>query len=128
MIIYIFFSKEEPFSVINYNNFENAFIASSLLFLNEEWNLIMYTYMRKVGNWTAIYFTIIVFFGSVLMTKMFAVLFINSILDSPNLKKLLHINNVFTDFSDFVKSKFNKRNSINASSIISANKHKVIFK
>ena len=35
------------------------------------------------------YFCIIVIFGGVLMTKMFSVLFINNVLDSKNLKKLL---------------------------------------
>lgn len=85
----------------------------------------MYDHMRTVGQWVAIYFCIIVIFGGVLMTKMFSVLFINNVLDSKNLKKLLKKKNFFAIISNNLKEKFHKKPSIGKAVAFASNKHLV---
>ena len=78
-------------------------MATSLVFLNEEWHKIMYNNQRVVSHESALFFVIMLLLGTVFMMKMFMMLFINSLLQSKNIKKLFKIRNFFSECVDFIK-------------------------
>ena len=63
----------------------------------------MYNNQRVVSHESALFFVIMLLLGTVFMMKMFMMLFINSLLQSKNIKKLFKIRNFFSECVDFIK-------------------------
>lgn len=74
---------------LHYDSFLDSVMSTTLIFLNEEWHVIMFQYMRAFGGQAAIYFVLVLLGGSVLLMKMFIALFINNFLNSKSIKKLI---------------------------------------
>ena len=74
---------------LNYDTFLESVMTTTLIFLNEEWHVIMFQYMRAYGSVAALYFILVLIIGSVLLIKMFLALFINYFLNSKSIQKLI---------------------------------------
>lgn len=84
---------------LNYDSFLDAFMTTTLIFLNEEWHVIMFQYMRGYGGKAAVFFVVTLLGGSVLLMKMFIALFINNFLSSKSIKKLIYKAPIWSTFS-----------------------------
>lgn len=91
---------------VNYNGIVDAWIATCLVFLNEEWHRTMFNYQRGVSHVSALFFVFHLLLGTVFMIKMFMMLYINSLLNSKNIKKLFKIKSFFAICADKLKGMF----------------------
>lgn len=85
---------------INYDTFLQSIMATTLIFLNEEWHLIMFQYIRAFGPKAAIYFIPVILGGTILLMKMFIALFINNFLNSDTIKALINKEPMFKKFKE----------------------------
>ena len=96
---------------LNYDTFLESLMTTVLIFLNEEWHIIMFQYMRAFGNVAAIYFIFVLIFGTVLLMKMFIVLFINNFVHSNSIEKLIHKKPIWNKISEKLRHKFERLTS-----------------
>jgi len=92
---------------LNYDTFLDAVMTTTLIFLDEEWHVIMFQYMRAFGSKAAIYFILVLICGSVMLTKMFIALFINYFLNSKSIQKLIYKAPLWDRFTEKFKRNFN---------------------
>ena len=80
---------DEEFERINFSNFSNAFLANFLIFIDEEWHIIMLTHMKKFSSVYSIFFIINLLLSTFFFNKIFLASLINKMIESKNMKKLL---------------------------------------
>ena len=78
---------------LNYDSISDALMTTTMIFLNEEWHVIMYEHMRIIGKRAGVYFITVLLIGEVILIRMFMALFINGVIHSENIKNLLKIEN-----------------------------------
>lgn len=93
---------------LNYDTFLESLMTTTLIFLNEEWHVIMFQYMRACGSKAAIFFVLVLFCGSILLMKMFVVLFINNFLNSKSIKKLIFKKPIWNKMAESITKKIKK--------------------
>ena len=79
----------------HYDTFSSSYLTTTLIFLNEEWHIIMFQFMRVNGSESSIYVVIVLAFGSILLTKMFMALYINQFLTSRTMKSFIESESVW---------------------------------
>jgi len=89
---------------VNFNSFLNAFFTNFLIFIDEEWHLIMFAHMKTFSNITAsLYFVINLLFCSIFFNKVFLASLINNLIESKNVKRLIEgKTSDFLQFSNFL--------------------------
>jgi len=90
---------------VNFNSFLNAFFTNFLIFIDEEWQLIMFAHMKTFSNITAsLYFVINLLFCSIFFNKVFLASLINNLINSKNVKRILISKTVeFSKFHGFLE-------------------------
>ena len=73
---------------LHYDNFFNSLLTTTLVFLNEEWHIIMWNHMRIIGYYSSIYFVLVLFMGFFFFMNIFTASFINKFIDSSNAQNL----------------------------------------
>ena len=104
---------------VNFNSFLNAFFTNFLIFIDEEWHLIMFAHMKTFSNITAsLYFVINLLFCSIFFNKVFLASLINNLIESKNVKRLIEgktidfliIHNFLDKIKGFLSSSCLKKN------------------
>ena len=96
---------------LNYDTFLESVMTTTLIFLNEEWHVVMFQYMRAFGGKGAIYFILVVLGGSVLLMKMFIALFINNFLNSDTIKKFIDKKPIFHQIKEKIEKTISRVSS-----------------
>jgi len=82
--------QQEELLRLNFNGFLNAFFTNFLIFIDEEWHLIMFAHMKTFSNIAAIiYFVINLLFCTIFLNKVFLAALINNLIESKNIRKLI---------------------------------------
>lgn len=94
----------------HYDTFSSSYLTTSLIFLNEEWHIIMFQFMRVNGTESSVYVVLVLAFGSILLTKMFMALYINQFMTSRTMKSFIESESVWLQLKRELTEK--TRNSI----------------
>jgi len=104
--------KEEEILRINFDNFPKAFFANFLIFIGEEWHLIMFAHMKEFSRAHSLFFVINLIFCTIFLNKIFLASLINKLISSKNMKKLIvgiqNISKWNLFFQKFKKKSFEK--------------------
>ena len=83
---------EEDIIRINFDNFFDGFLANFLIFIGEEWHLIMFSHMKTFSKDYSWFFIVNVIFSTIFLNKIFLASLINNLIESKNMKKLIEGN------------------------------------
>lgn len=73
----------------NYNTFWSSIMSTYMIFINEEWHLLVIDYWKLKGWYYIIFFVVILFVCQLFIMKMFTALLINHFCRSTNIKYLI---------------------------------------
>ena len=62
----------------NFNNIWNSFILIFQLLIGDNWNNIMYDWMRTTSNWAFLYFVVIIIIGTIIMINLLIAIIISN--------------------------------------------------
>lgn len=93
---------------LNFNNIWNAFLSNYLIFMAEEWHIIMFAHIKQFTFASGIYFVANLIFCSLLLSKIFLASLINKLIESKNMQKFLeeHLQPVNHSFLETIKIVF----------------------
>ena len=84
---------DETMERLNFNNFFNAFFTNFLIFIDEEWHLIMFAYIKHFPDFEVIiYFVSNIVFCTIFLNKVFLAALISNLIESKNIKKMIYGN------------------------------------
>ena len=125
-LIHFYIRKEAFPPRLHYDDFFNSLLTTTIVFLNEEWHIIMWDHMRIIGYYSSIYFMIVLILGRFFFINVFTALFIDKFIESANFKnnfsKHLYkklaligakIKNGLSSFSHKISRKFSNGNFSN---------------
>jgi len=82
--------EEDELQRVNFNGFFNAFFTNFLIFIAEEWHLIMLVHMKAFNQIAVIiYFVINLLFSTIFLNKIFLASLINNLIESKNIKRMI---------------------------------------
>ena len=104
--------SDEEIIRINFNNFLDAFFANFLIFIGEEWHLIMFAHMKSFSKEHCMFFVINLIISTIFLNKIFLASLINNLIESKNMKKIIEGNfkkNInFSKITDFIRKLYDK--------------------
>lgn len=81
----------ETLERVNFNDFLNAFFTNFLIFIDEEWHLIMFAFLKTFPNAEVIlYFVVNIIFCTIFLNKVFLAFLISNLIESKNIKKMIY--------------------------------------
>ena len=115
----VFFNEQnEPSSTgqsprANVNDFIHAFTTVFIVIVGEDWNIVMYDYMRAMGRWYAFLFLSLVILGNWLLLNLFLAILLKNFEEEKNeeVREDLPGRSIFKRFSTYtnkVKNIVNK--------------------
>lgn len=105
--------EEEELHRLNFDGFFNSFFSNFLIFIAEEWHIVMMLHLRTFNNTQVIvFFTVNLLICTVFFNKIFLATLINNLVESKNIKRMIEgkfnrfkkIKWIFTQF--FMKFSF----------------------
>ena len=88
---------------INFDNLSNAARAVFVIIVGDDWNSIMYDYVRATSYMSIFFFVLITIFGNIVLMTLFLAIFLREFdnvdaLRDENLVSSLHITNISSKF------------------------------
>ena len=82
--------EEEELHRLNFDGFFNSFFSNFLIFIAEEWHILMMIHLRTFNNTQVIvFFTVNLLICTVFFNKIFLATLINNLVESKNIKRMI---------------------------------------
>ena len=78
---------------LNYNDFKNSLLSTTLIFFNEEWHFIMFNHIRIFGYKTCFFFVFVLIMGQIFFIKILLALFIEKFIKTAKSENLIEKKN-----------------------------------
>ena len=95
----------------NFDDFIHAFTTVFIVIVGEDWNTVMYDYMRSMGRWYALIFISLVVLGNWLLLNLFLAILLKNFEDTKEDERETESGSIIKRFSSYtnkVKSLVNK--------------------
>ena len=80
---------QEEIIRVNFDNFFNAFFTNFLIFIGEEWHLIMFAHMKTWNSSYSLFFVLNLIISTIFLNKIFLASLINNLIESKNIKYII---------------------------------------
>lgn len=83
----------------NFNGFMNAFFSNFIIFIDEEWHLLMFSHMKTFSSLGAsLFFVFNLVFCTIFLNKLFLAVLISNLIEAKNIKSLVRGQTILPSF------------------------------